>query len=98
MNSVQEKFLLSQVNAFPLSPRTMECLSNAKVKYIYELVAKTEGEMLRAKNVGRANLLEIKTLLMEYELTLGMKESVIKHFGEDFNKFENAACEFIQKV
>jgi len=28
----------------------------------------------------------------------GMKESVIKHFGEDFNKFENAACEFIQKV
>ena len=55
--------LLKPVSELELSVRSANCLQNANIKYIYELVSKTEGEMLRTKNFGRKSLNEIKELL-----------------------------------
>ena len=56
-----------------LSVRSANCLQNANIKYIYELVQKTEAEMLRTKNFGRKSLNEIKEILASMGLHLGMK-------------------------
>ena len=53
--------------------RSANCLQNANIKYIGELVQKTESEMLKTKNFGRKSLKEIKELLAEMGLQLGMK-------------------------
>ena len=53
--------------------RSSNCLKNANIKYIWELVQKTEAEMLKTKNFGRKSLNEIKEILTEMGLTLGMK-------------------------
>ena len=55
--------LLKPVSELELSVRSANCLQNANIKYIYELVSKTEGEMLRTKNFGRKSLNEIKEIL-----------------------------------
>ena len=65
--------LLRPVSELELSVRSANCLQNAKIKYIYELVSKTEGEMLRTKNFGRKSLNEIKEILSHMGLGLGMK-------------------------
>lgn len=65
--------LLKPVSELELSVRSANCLEKAKIKYIYELVSKTEGEMLRTKNFGRKSLNEIKDILAQMGLTLGMK-------------------------
>ena len=49
------------------------CLKNANIKYIGELVQRSEAEMLKTKNFGRKSLNEIKEILSEMDLTLGMK-------------------------
>ncbi|MDR1309222.1 MAG: DNA-directed RNA polymerase subunit alpha, partial [Deltaproteobacteria bacterium] len=49
------------------------CLKNADIYYIGELVQKTETEMLKTKNFGRKSLNEIKEVLTELGLSLGMK-------------------------
>ena len=46
---------------------------NANIKYIGELVTRTEADMLKTKNFGRKSLNEIKDILLEMGLTLGMK-------------------------
>jgi DNA-directed RNA polymerase subunit alpha len=56
-----------------LSVRSANCLKNADINFIGELVQKTEQEMLRTKNFGRKSLNEIKALLDEMGLSLGMK-------------------------
>ncbi|RMD84265.1 MAG: DNA-directed RNA polymerase subunit alpha, partial [Candidatus Dadabacteria bacterium] len=61
------------VDELDLSVRSANCLQNADIKYIGELVQKTEAEMLKTKNFGRKSLLEIKELLAEMGLSLGMK-------------------------
>ena len=61
------------VEDLELSVRSANCLRNANILYIGELVQKTEAEMLKTKNFGRKSLNEIKQLLAEMELTLGMK-------------------------
>ena len=48
-------------------------LENANIKYIGELVTKSEAEMLKTKNFGRKSLNEIKDILAEMGLSLGMK-------------------------
>jgi len=48
-------------------------LKNANIRYIGELVQKTEAEMLKTKNFGRKSLNEIKDILNEMGLSLGMK-------------------------
>jgi len=65
--------LLKPVTELELSVRSANCLQNANIKYIYELVSKTEGEMLRTKNFGRKSLNEIKEILTQMGLGLGMK-------------------------
>jgi DNA-directed RNA polymerase subunit alpha len=65
--------LFKTVDALELSVRAANCLENANIKYIGELVTKTEGDMLKTKNFGRKSLNEIKDILMEMGLSLGMK-------------------------
>lgn len=60
------------VNELELSVRSSNCLKNAKIDKIYQLVQKTEAEMLKTKNFGRKSLNEIKELLSEMGLSLGM--------------------------
>jgi DNA-directed RNA polymerase subunit alpha len=75
--------LLKPVSELELSVRSANCLQNANIKYIYELVSKTEGEMLRTKNFGRKSLNEIKEILSTMGLGLGMKvDSVMKEVRE----------------
>jgi len=71
--------LLKPVSELELSVRSANCLQNANIKFIYELVSKTEGEMLRTKNFGRKSLNEIKEILTTMGLGLGMKvDSIMK--------------------
>jgi DNA-directed RNA polymerase subunit alpha len=65
--------LYRSVEELELSVRSANCLQNANIKYIYELVQKTETEMLKTKNFGRKSLNEIKDILAEMGLSLGMK-------------------------
>jgi DNA-directed RNA polymerase subunit alpha len=65
--------LFKTVDALELSVRAANCLENANIKYIGELVTKSESEMLKTKNFGRKSLNEIKDILMEMGLSLGMK-------------------------
>src|SRR5438309_1502022 len=61
------------VEELELSVRSYNCLKNAGIKTIRELVQKTEGEMLKTKNFGRKSLNEIKEILAGMGLSLGMK-------------------------
>jgi DNA-directed RNA polymerase subunit alpha len=61
------------VDELELSVRSYNCLKNADIKTIRELVQKTEMEMLKTKNFGRKSLNEIKEILSEMGLSLGMK-------------------------
>lgn len=65
--------LLRPVDELELSVRSFNCLQNAGIRYIGDLVQKTEAEMLKTKNFGRKSLKEIKELLSEMSLELGMK-------------------------
>lgn len=65
--------LLKSVDELELSVRAANCLKKANIKYIGELVQKTENEMLKTKNFGRKSLNEIKEVLTEMGLHLGMK-------------------------
>lgn len=61
------------VDELELSVRSANCLKNANIHLLGDLVQKTEGEMLRTKNFGRKSLNEIKEILSEMGLSLGMK-------------------------
>lgn len=65
--------LLRPVDELELSVRSFNCLQNAGIKYIGDLVQKTEAEMLKTKNFGRKSLKEIKELLADMDLELGTK-------------------------
>lgn len=65
--------LFKTVDSLELSVRAANCLENANIKFIGELVTKTESEMLKTKNFGRKSLNEIKDILSEMGLSLGMK-------------------------
>ncbi|RYX78267.1 DNA-directed RNA polymerase subunit alpha [bacterium] len=65
--------LFRSVDDLELSVRSANCLKNANIRYIGELVAKSEAEMLKTKNFGRKSLNEIKEILSEMGLGLGMK-------------------------
>ena len=66
------KVLLRSVEDLELSVRSANCLKNAGINTIGELVQKTEAEMLKTKNFGRKSLSEIKDILGEYGLSFGM--------------------------
>ena len=65
--------LYRSVEELELSVRSANCLKNADINKIYQLVSKTEPEMLKTKNFGRKSLNEIKEVLTEMGLALGMK-------------------------
>jgi DNA-directed RNA polymerase subunit alpha len=76
VSAEQEKLnenLDKSVDELELSVRSANCLQNANIRYIGELVQKTEAEMLKTKNFGRKSLKEIKEILAEMGLSLGMK-------------------------
>ena len=65
--------LYRSVDELEFSVRSQNCLQNADIKHIGELVQKTEQEMLKTKNFGHKSLNEIKEVLREMGLELGMK-------------------------
>jgi DNA-directed RNA polymerase subunit alpha len=65
--------LFRRIEEIDLSVRSANCLENADIKFIGELVQRSEPEMLRTKNFGRKSLNEIKDMLSEMGLGLGMK-------------------------
>lgn len=65
--------LFRPVEDLELSVRSANCLKNANIRYIGELVTRSEGEMLKTKNFGRKSLNEIKEILIRMGLNLGMK-------------------------
>jgi DNA-directed RNA polymerase subunit alpha len=65
--------LFRTIDELELSVRAYNCLKNANIKYIGKLVQKTEQEMLKTKNFGKKSLNEIKQVLHEMGLSLGMK-------------------------
>jgi DNA-directed RNA polymerase subunit alpha len=65
--------LLKKVDELELSVRSANCLKNDNIVYIGDLIQKTEAEMLRTPNFGRKSLNEIKAVLAEMGLHLGME-------------------------
>ena len=65
--------LLRKVDELELSVRSANCLKNDNIVYIGDLVQKTEQEMLRTPNFGRKSLNEIKEVLIQMSLHLGME-------------------------
>jgi len=65
--------LYRTVDELELSVRSANCLQNANIRFIGELVQRSEAEMLKTKNFGRKSLKEIREILQEMGLSLGMK-------------------------
>jgi DNA-directed RNA polymerase subunit alpha len=87
--------LLKKVEELELSVRSANCLKNDNIIYIGDLVQKSESEMLRTPNFGRKSLNEIKEVLTQMELNLGMVVSdwppenideLAKKYEDPFNK------------
>jgi len=85
--------LLRKVDELELSVRSANCLKNDNIVYIGDLVQKTEAEMLRTPNFGRKSLNEIKEVLTQMGLHLGMEittwppeniEDLVKRLEEPF--------------
>jgi DNA-directed RNA polymerase subunit alpha len=85
--------LLRKVDELELSVRSANCLKNDNIIYIGDLVQKTEAEMLRTPNFGRKSLNEIKEVLSQMGLHLGMQvpdwppeniEDMVKRLDEPF--------------
>jgi DNA-directed RNA polymerase subunit alpha len=73
LDSEINPYLSRPVDDLELSVRSANCLRNANIRHIGELVQRTENEMLKTKNFGRKSLNEIKQLLSEMGLGLGIK-------------------------
>jgi DNA-directed RNA polymerase subunit alpha len=86
--------LFRSVSELELSVRSANCLKNADIKYIGELVQRTESEMLKTKNFGRKSLNEIKEILADMDLHLGM---VIPNFPsrEDLDRMRQERESYI---
>ncbi|HZD32034.1 MAG TPA: DNA-directed RNA polymerase subunit alpha C-terminal domain-containing protein, partial [Candidatus Angelobacter sp.] len=70
---IRNENLNRSVEELELSVRSYNCLKNANIQTIGELVQKSEAEMLKTKNFGRKSLNEIKEILSNMGLSLGMK-------------------------
>jgi DNA-directed RNA polymerase subunit alpha len=70
---IRNENLNRSVEELELSVRSYNCLKNANIQTIGELVQKTEAEMLKTKNFGRKSLNEIKEILSQMGLSLGMR-------------------------
>ena len=72
-SSTLNENLFRSVDDLELSVRSANCLKNANIRFIGELVVRSEAEMLKTKNFGRKSLNEIKEILTTMGLGLGMK-------------------------
>ena len=72
-SAVINEHLDKSVEELELSVRSYNCLKNANIRTIRELVQKSEPEMLQTKNFGRKSLNEIKEILLDMGLSLGMR-------------------------
>lgn len=68
-----QEVLYRLVEELDLSVRAQNCLQNAGIRYVGELVQKTEQEMLKTRNFGRKSLKEIKDVLADLDMSLGMR-------------------------
>jgi DNA-directed RNA polymerase subunit alpha len=80
--------LYLDVDELELSVRSANCLRNANISKIYQLVGRSEAEMLKTKNFGRKSLNEIKELLGELGLSLGMNIDGFQPPEEDMEQGE----------
>ena len=80
--------LYRSVEELELSVRSANCLKNAEIHKIFQLVSKTEAEMLKTKNFGRKSLNEIKDVLQEMGLSLGMKLEGFEYPEEEVEEGE----------
>ncbi len=78
--------LYRSVDELELSVRSANCLKNANILKIYQLVQKTDNEMLKTKNFGRKSLNEIKEVLSSMDLSLGMDIEGFEPPEEDIDK------------
>jgi DNA-directed RNA polymerase subunit alpha len=78
--------LFRSVDELELSVRSYNCLKNANIQTIGELVQKTDAEMLKTRNFGKKSLNEIKAILAEMGLSLGMKLENFPPPQEDLDK------------
>lgn len=85
-----EEKLYKTIDELELSVRAYNCLKNANITYIGELVQKTEQELLKTKNFGKKSLSEIKQVLEEMGLGLGMD---VKDFDPEKRKGEEEELE-----
>jgi DNA-directed RNA polymerase subunit alpha len=83
--------LYRSVEELELSVRSANCLKNADINKIWQLVSRTEAEMLKTKNFGRKSLNEIKEVLSEMGLSLGIKLEGFAPPKEDNEEGEEAA-------
>ncbi len=70
---VDNNYLIREIEELDLSVRARNCLTAAGIKYVGDLVQMTEQELLKTKNFGRKSYKEIKELLTDMGLSLGMK-------------------------
>ncbi len=83
LTTISNENLLKSIDELELSVRSYNCLKNANIKTISDLVQRTEHEMLKTKNFGRKSLNEIKIILNAMGLSFGMRI--------DMNEFEGSA-------
>jgi DNA-directed RNA polymerase subunit alpha len=76
---IPKKTLYMSIDELELSPRALNCLKNANIHLVGELVQKTEDELLKIKNLGRKSLNEVKNVLQEKGLDLGL---VLPNFSD----------------
>ncbi|MDA8089914.1 MAG: DNA-directed RNA polymerase subunit alpha [Nitrospiraceae bacterium] len=81
LDPVMNENLTKGVDELELSVRAQNCLKNANIKTIAELVQKTEHDMLKTKNFGRKSLSEIKDLLTSMGLRFGMRIGMEEKMG-----------------
>ena len=74
----RNKILRTPINDFELSVRSRNCLSNMGVRTLGDLVNKTEAELLSFKNFGETSLMEIKEILRNKGLRLGMPSRIYR--------------------
>lgn len=72
MSSALDAILTKRIDELDLSVRSTNCLKNANIMTLRELVARTESDMLETKNFGRKSLHEVQDLLKGYGLSFGM--------------------------
>ncbi|MGA1846823.1 DNA-directed RNA polymerase subunit alpha [Deferribacter abyssi] len=90
-NSYILELLEKSIEELELSVRAYNCLKNANIKTLADLCEKTDAELLKTKNFGRRSLEEIKKVLAELGLSLGMDLEAVGYVKKEVEGEENAS-------